>query len=63
MYYESLRNHVFIEQGVFSRLKINSYIANSMNNSENLILAICHFLEKMQNLICKLPKRFANCEL
>ena len=34
MYYESLRNHIF-QQGIFNRLKITSYIASSMNNSEN----------------------------
>ena len=35
MYYESLWNHVVIQQGVFNRLKITYYIASSMNNSEN----------------------------
>ena len=35
MYYESLWNHVLIQQGVFIRLKITSYIASSMNNSKN----------------------------
>ena len=36
MYYESLWNHVVIQQGVFSRLnKITYYIASSMNDSEN----------------------------
>ena len=35
MYYESLWNHVVIQQGIFNRLKITYYIASSMNNSEN----------------------------
>ena len=34
-YYESLWNHVVIQQGIFNRLKITQYIASSMNNSEN----------------------------
>ena len=35
MYFESLWNHVVIQQGVFNRLKITYYIASSMNNSED----------------------------
>ena len=35
LYYESLWNHVVIQQGIFNRLKITYYIASSMNNSEN----------------------------
>ena len=35
MYYESLSNHIAIQQGVFNRIKITYYIASSMNNSEN----------------------------
>ena len=61
-YYESL----VIQQGVFNRPKINCYVASSMNNSENLWsiwLSDLQFLEKMQKLICKLPKHFAICEL
>ena len=65
--YESLWNHVVIQQGVFIRLKITSYITifqwiilkihevSDFSNSQ--------FLEKMQKFICKLPKCFANCEL
>ena len=36
MYYESLWNHVVIQQGIFDRLKMTYYIASLMNNSENL---------------------------
>ena len=36
MYYKSKWNHIVIQQGVFSRLKITYYIASSMNNVENL---------------------------
>ena len=38
MYYESLWNHVAIQQRVFNRLKISILkfqISSSMNNSEN----------------------------
>ena len=35
MYYESLWNHIVIQQGVFNRIEIIYYIASSMNNSEN----------------------------
>ena len=35
MYYESMWNHTFTQQGVFNRLKITYYIASSMNKSEN----------------------------
>ena len=67
MYYESLWNHVVIQQGVFIRLKITSYIASSMNNSKNSwsiwFSRFAIFRKKMQNLIRKLSKCFANCEL
>ena len=33
-YYESLWNHVDIQQGVFNRFKTTYYMASSMNNSE-----------------------------
>ena len=35
MYYESLWNHIVIQQGVFNRLKITYYVASSMSDSEN----------------------------
>ena len=35
MYYESMWNHVVIQQGISNRLKTAYYIASSMNNSEN----------------------------
>ena len=35
MYYESLWNHIAIQQGVSNRLKITYYTASSMNNSKN----------------------------
>ena len=35
MYYESLGNHIAIQQGVSNRLKITYYTASSMNNSKN----------------------------
>ena len=35
MYYESLWNHVVIQQGVFIRLKITSFVASWMSNSKN----------------------------
>ena len=35
MYYESLWNHVVIQQGVFNSPKITYYITSSMNNFEN----------------------------
>ena len=60
MYYESLCNHVVIQKRVFRRLKITYYIASSMNNFKN---SWSFILEKMQKLICKLPKRFANGKL
>ena len=54
MYYESLWNHVVIQQGVFIRLKITSYIASSMNNSwkihEISDFSDSQFLEKTQKL-------------
>ena len=64
--YDFLWNHVVIQQGVFNRLKVAYYITSSMNNSENLWdIWFYQFaiLEKMQKLICKLPKCFANSEL
>ena len=66
MYCESLWNDVVIQQGVFNRLKITYYIATSMNNSrihQVSNFSDSQFLEKMQKLICKLPKHFANCKL
>ena len=35
MYYESLWNHIVIQQGLLIRLKITLHIASSMNNSKN----------------------------
>ena len=64
MYCESLWNHVVIQQAVFNRLKITYYIATSMNNlkiHKVSNFSDSQFLEKMQKLIRKLPKRFANC--
>ena len=67
MYYESLWNHVVIQQGIFIRLEITSYIASLMNNSKNSwsiwFSWFAIFRKEMQKLICKLPKCFANCEL
>ena len=34
MYYESLWNHVVIQQGAFDRFEITYYILSSMNYSE-----------------------------
>ena len=65
MYYEFLWNHV-IEQGVFNMLKVTYCIASSINNSENswsIYFRDLQLLEKMQKLICKLPKHFTNCKL
>ena len=60
MYYESLwKNHTVIQQGVFNKLKITYYIANSWS----IWFSDLQFLEKMQKLIPKLPKCFTNCEL
>ena len=64
MYCESLWNHVVIQQAVFNRLKITYYIATSMNNlkiHKVSNFSDSQFSEKMQKLIRKLPKRFANC--
>ena len=67
MYYESLWNHVVIQQGVFNRLKITYYIASSMKLKMKIHEASdftdSQILEKMQKLIRKRPKCFANCEL
>ena len=67
MYYESLWNHVGIQQGVFNRLKIIYYIATSMNNWKSmryLILAIRNFLKKCKNPFanCKNASQIVNCE-
>ena len=35
MYYESLWNHVFIQQWVFNRLTITYNVASSINNFKN----------------------------
>ena len=34
-YYESLSNHVVIQQGVFNKLKMTYCIASSMNDFKN----------------------------
>ena len=48
---------------VFNKLKISYYLASSMNSSENYSdFSDSQILEKMQKLIRKLPRRFANCE-
>ena len=52
MYYEFLWNHVVIQQD-WTTLKIHE--VSDFSNSQ--------FLEKMQELFCKRPKLFANCEL
>ena len=66
MHYESLWNDVF-QQGVLIRLKITFHIASSMNNSKNSwsiwFPRVTIFRKKMQKLIHKMPKCFANCEL
>ena len=52
IYYEFLWNHVVIQQDWIT-LKIHE--VSDFSNSQ--------FLEKMQKLIHKLPKHFANCKL
>ena len=66
MYYESLWNHGVIQQGVFNRLRITYYIASLMKTlkiHEVPDFSDSQFLEKMQKLICKLPKCFGNCKM
>ena len=65
MYCESLWNHVVIQQGVFNRLKITYCIATSITQKihKESNFSNSQFLEKMQKLICNVPKSFANCEL
>ena len=65
MYYKSRWNHIVIQQGVFSRLKITYYIASffHVENLWSIWFSDSQFLEKMEKLISRLPKRFANWEL
>ena len=63
MYFESLWNHVVIQQGIFNRFKITYYVASSIKIHEVSDFSNSQFVEKMQKQIHKLPKRFTNCEL
>ena len=60
MYYESLWNHVVIQQGVFIRLKITSYIASLMNNSKNSWSIWFSWFAIFSKKECK--SSFSNCQ-
>ena len=64
MYYESLWNHIVLQQGVFNRLKITSCIASSMKIHEVFDFSHSQFSGKMQKLIanCQNALQIANCE-
>ena len=58
----SVKSHCYL--GVFIRLKMTSYIAiSTLKIHEVSDFSDSQFLEKVQKLICKLPKYFTNCEL
>ena len=71
MYYKSRWNYIVIQQRVFSRHKITYYIASFFSHWKFFMLKIYEvsdfsnpqFLDKMQKVICRLPKHFTNCEL
>ena len=57
-----MKSHCYL--GVFIRLKMTSYIAiSTLKIHEVSDFSDSQFLEKVQKLICKLPKYFTNCEL
>ena len=68
MYYESLWNHVVIQQGIFIRLKITSYIASWISNSKNsssiwfLWFAIFRKKCKSSFANCQNASQIANCK-